>query len=79
MCVRHLQNLITSGFCSQKLWGLIFLGLEPWVGGSGVGLGLLASEISLLNFYLPHVDFGPAGSVSLLLLPVWMNVVSLIS
>ena len=36
---------------SQKLWGLIFLVLEPWAGGPGVGLGLLVPEIALLNFY----------------------------
>ena len=43
-----------------------------------MGLGLLAPEISLLNFYLSHVHVGPACSASLLLLPVWMDVVSLI-
>ena len=43
-----------------------------------MGLGLLALEISLLNFYPPHVDVGPACSASAPLLPVWMNVVSLI-
>ena len=31
-------NPTTSGFYSQKLWGLIFLALEPWAGWSGVGL-----------------------------------------
>ena len=31
-----------------------------------------------LNFYPPHMDVGPASSVSLPLLPVWMDVVSLI-
>ena len=44
---------IPIGFHRQKLWGLIFLALEPWAGGPGVGLGLLALEISLPNFY-PH-------------------------
>ena len=29
-----------------------------------MGLGLLTPEISLLNFYLVHVDVRPAGSVS---------------
>ena len=37
---------IPTDFCSQKLWGLIFLALESWTGVPGVGLGLLASEIS---------------------------------
>ena len=46
---------ITAGFCSQKLWGLTFLALEPWAGGPGVGLGLLIPEIFLSNFYPPHM------------------------
>ena len=29
-----------------------------------MGLGLLAPKISLLNFYLLHVDVGPAHSAS---------------
>ena len=37
---------------------------NPGLGGPGVGLGLLAPEISLLNFYLPHMDVGPARSMS---------------
>ena len=65
-------------FLQQKLWGLIFLALEPWAGGPGVGLGLLALEIALPNFYPPHVAEGPACSMSEPLLPVWMGVVSLI-
>ena len=27
-------HLNPTGFCSQKLWGLIFLALEPWAGGA---------------------------------------------
>ena len=46
--------------------------------GPGVGLELLTPEISLPNFYPPHVGEGPACSVSVPLLPVWMDVVSLI-
>ena len=42
---------IPTGFDGQKLWGLIFLALEPWAGGPGVGLGLLVPEISFPNFY----------------------------
>ena len=68
----------SSGFCSQKLWELIFLALGPWAAGHGMGLGLLAPEISLLNFYPPHLDVGPACSASLPLLSVWMDVDSLI-
>ena len=42
---------IPDGFHSQKLWELIFLALEYWCGGPGMGLGLLAPELSVLNFY----------------------------
>ena len=48
----------TLFFCSQKLWRLIFLALEPWAGVPCVGLGLLALKISLPNFYPPLVDMG---------------------
>ena len=44
---------ISTGFCSQKWWGLIFQALEPWGGVPGVDLGLLTPKISL------HVDVGP--------------------
>ena len=37
--------------------------------GIDVGLGLLAPEIFLLNFYPSHVGVGPACSASLTLLP----------
>ena len=47
-------------------------------GVPGVGLGLLTPKISFLNFYPPHVGMGPARSLSLPLLPVWVDVVSLI-
>ena len=69
---------IPTGFCSQKLWGLIFLALEPWAGGPGVGMGFLAPEISLLNFYPPQVCMEPAHSRSAHLLKVWRDLVSLI-
>ena len=69
-------DLIPTGFCSQKLWGFIFLALETWAGGPGVGLGLLPLEIALLNFYPAHVDVGPTRSTSEPLLPVWVDVVS---
>ena len=58
-------NSIPAGVCSQKLWGLIFLALELWSGGPGVGLGLRTPEISFLNFYILHVDVGPARSDSI--------------
>ena len=67
--VASSPNSIPADFCSQKLWGLIFLSLEsiflllgPWAGGPGVGLGFFAPKISLLNFI--HVGVGPTHSVS---------------
>ena len=47
-------------------------------GEPGVGLGLLTPEISLQNFYPPHIGEGPARSTSAPLLPVWMDALSLI-
>ena len=47
----HSINSISTGFCSQKLRGFIFLALESWTGWPGLGLGLLTPKISLLNFY----------------------------
>ena len=46
--------------------------------GPGVGLGLFAHEISLRNFYGPHMGEDSAHSGTMPLLPVWMDVVSLI-
>ena len=54
------------------------LALEPWAGEPGVGLGLLAPEISLLNFYPSYMGDRPARSMSAPLPPVSMDVVSLI-
>ena len=65
---------ISTGVCSQKLWGLIFQALESWAGGPGVGLGLLVPEISLSNCY-PHES---AHSLSAHLPPFWMDVGSTI-
>ena len=49
--LRILQFLLPTqplvGFYSQKLWGHIFLALEPWAGWSYMGLGSHASRISL--------------------------------
>ena len=53
-------------------------GTAPLGWGLGVGLGLLVPEISLPNFYPLHVDVEPAHSTSPSLLPVWLDVVSLI-
>ena len=43
-----------------------------------MGLGLLILKIFLSNFCPPQVGEGAARSVSAPLLPVWMDVVSLI-
>ena len=59
-----------TGFCSQKLLGLIFLALEAWAEEPGMELELPASEISLPTFYPPHQEVGPACSSSPPLLPV---------
>ena len=68
-------NSIPSGFCRQKLWGLIFLVLKFWAGGPGVELDLLPPGIPLPNFYVPYVHVGPALSVFPPLLPLWMGAV----
>ena len=65
-------------FLQPETWKLIFLALEPWAGGPGVGLGLLAPEISLPSFYLLNVVVRPTHSLSLPLLAVWIDVASLI-
>ena len=31
-CLGLQQPPLQTDFCSQKLWGLIFLALEPWTG-----------------------------------------------
>ena len=61
---KFLPLTISAVFYRQKLWELIFLGLELWARGPVVGLGLLAPKISLLNFYPPHVDVGQAQCAS---------------
>ena len=71
-------TLLLLGFCNQKLWGLIFLALEPLAEGPGMDLGLLTPKLSLLNIYPPHLGVGPACLMSPPLLPVWMGVFPLI-
>ena len=39
-----------TGFYSKKLWGLIFVTLDPWAGWSGLVLGLLTPKVSLMIF-----------------------------
>ena len=70
------RDSIPTGFLQPEVMRTYLPGTGTLVGGPSVGLGLLAPEISLLNFYPPHVNVGLASSASLPLLPVWMNVVS---
>ena len=73
MCPENSSATPTpTGFYSQKLWGLNFLVLEPWALWSGVGLGSLASERSVLIF-IYHTwmwDHPFCVSVFLPLLPI---------
>ena len=41
-------------FYSQKLWGFIFLALEPWAVQSGLGLGPLTPKVSL-SIFIHHM------------------------
>ena len=74
------QSLLEPEVVGTYLPGTGTLGWGAWcrAGGPGVGLGLLAPEISLPNFYPPHVDETPACSEFVPLLPVWVDMVSLI-
>ena len=47
------HQLNSCCFLQLEIVGLIFLALESWDRGPGVGLRLFDPEISLLNFY-PH-------------------------
>ena len=69
-----------TGFYRQKLWGLIFLALEPWAGWSGVVLESLTPEIShpLFTHQTWVWDWPICISMSPSLLPIGMNVTSLI-
>ena len=65
-------------FLQPEIMGSYLPGIETLGWGPGMGLGLLAPEIFLLNFHPPQVGVGPPHSASVPLLPVWMDVVSLI-
>ena len=65
-------------FLQPEVMGMYLLALEPVSGGLGVGLGLLTPAISLPIFNTLHQGETPAHSASEPLLPVWMDVVSLI-
>ena len=73
------QSPLFFFFLQPEIMGIYLPGTGTWAGGPHMGLGLLSPEISLPNFY-PHtyVALGPASSLSLPLLPVCIDVVSLI-
>ena len=72
----HLLN--PSWILQLQVVGTYLPGTGALGWGPGVGLGLLAPEIFIPNFYPLHVDLGPTRSMSVPLLPVWMDVVPLI-
>ena len=45
---------IPTSFYSQKMWGLMFLALEPWAGEAWSGLWSLAPEITFPIFIYHH-------------------------
>ena len=65
---------IPTGFCSQKLWGLIFLALESWAGSLVYVLD--SSLLRYPSWIFMHAGVGPAHFASAPLLSVWMDVVS---
>ena len=73
---RNCLGLNPCCFLQPEVMGAYLPGTGTLGLGAGMGLGLLAREISLSNFYPSHVDVGLACSVSLPLLPVWMDVIS---
>ena len=58
--------------------GTYLPGTESCAGVPGVGLVLLTPKVFLPNFYPPYVDVEPDCFLSVPLLPIWMDVVSLI-
>ena len=70
-CIPLAQSPL--GFAGRNLGDL-----SSWHWNPGVGLELLTPEISLPIFYPPHLCERPALPTPASLLPVWMDVVSLI-
>ena len=67
-------------FLQPEVMGTYLSGTGTLGWGPGVGLGFLTPQISLLNFYPPHVSVGPACSMSFpLLLSGWMLFLSFYS
>ena len=75
------------GFYSRKLWGFIFLALEPWTAQSGLGLGSLTLKVSLPIFICKCGTIHSATATALRaspstfmtppLLHIWLNASSL--
>ena len=57
-----LTNSNPIGFYSQKLWGLIFLALQPWVGVPSMGLAPPSSQDIPPKFLSTTRVWGPAQS-----------------
>ena len=78
----HAKWHILTSFCSQELWGLIFLSPEPWAGGGRYGdrcgAGTPHSWDIPPEFLSTAWGCGTCLTSSLPLQLVWMNVVSLI-
>lgn len=73
------HRLYFHWFLRQEVVGSYLPGAGTLSWEYDVGLRLLTPEISLSSFYPSHVGKGPACSTSASLLPVWMDVASLIS
>ena len=77
--VSVFHSLNPHWFSQPEVMGTYLPGTGTLGWGSLCGAGTPCPEISLLNSYPPHVcGDGPACSESVPLLPVWMDVVSLI-
>ena len=70
------SSAIPACFHSQKLWGLLFLALEPWAGECNLRLGPVTlqegpPQMKYSSLFLnAHLGVGPVCSVTLPLLPV---------
>ena len=71
-CQKFLLAIQSPLDFQPEVMGIYLPSTGSLAGRPGVGLKLLTPEISLPNFYSPHMD---VGTLSLLLL--WMDVVSL--
>ena len=72
--VRAVSSTINlRWFLQPEVMGTYLPGIGTLCWGAWYGAGLLGPEISLLDFYPPRIDVGPAHSMSLpLFLSGWM-------